>query len=46
MKNKDFEEFCKSSYKTDGDGNELTIYDCLNRKERRRLWKENRKKVK
>lgn len=44
MKNKDFEEFCKSPCKTDGDGNELTIYDCLNRKKRRRLWKENRKK--
>ena len=46
MENKDFEEFCKSSYKTDGDGNELTIYACLNRKERRGLWKENRKKAK
>ena len=44
MKNKDFEKFCKSTYKTDGDCNELTVYECLNRKERRRLWKENRKK--
>ena len=44
MKNKAFEEFCKSAYKTDGEGNELTVYDCLNHKERRRLWKENRKK--
>ena len=44
MKNKAFEEFCKSAYKTDGKGNELTVYECLNRKERRRLWKENRKK--
>ena len=46
MNNKAFEEFCKSAYKTDGDGNELTVYDCLNRKERRRLWKKNRKKSK
>lgn len=44
MNNKAFEEFCKLAYKTDGEGNELTVYDCLNRKERRRLWKENRKK--
>ena len=44
MKNKELEEFNKSTYKTDGDGNELTVYECLNRKERRRLWKENRKK--
>ena len=44
MKNKSFEEFCKSAYKTDGEGNELTVYDCLNRKERRRLLKETRKK--
>lgn len=41
--NKYFEEFCKSAYKTDGNCNELTVYECLNRKERRRLWKENRK---
>lgn len=46
MNNKDFEEFCKSAYKTYGEGNELTIYECLNRKERRRLWKEYRKKSK
>ena len=44
MNNKALEEFNKSTYKTDGDGNELTVYECLNRKERRRLLKEARKK--
>ena len=46
MKNKELEEFNKSTYKTDGDGNDLTVYECLNRKERRRLLKETRKKSK
>ena len=40
MQNKNFKEFNKSTYKTDGEGNELTVYDCLNRKERRKLWRE------
>lgn len=46
MKNKDLEKFNNSTYKTDGNGNELTIYDCLNRKERRKLLKEHRKLLK
>lgn len=43
MQNKDFEEFSNSAYKTDGEGNELTVYDCLNRKERRKLWRETKR---
>ena len=46
MRNKELEEFNKSTYKTDGDGKELTVYECLNRKERRRLLKETRKNKK
>jgi agmatine/peptidylarginine deiminase len=44
MKNKALEELNNSVYKTDGDGNELTVYNCLNRKERRALLKEKRSK--
>lgn len=33
-------DFNDQPYKTDGEGNELTVYDCLNRKERRKLWRE------
>ena len=43
MKNKALEELNNSVYKTDGNGNELTVYNCLNRKERRQLLKEKRR---
>lgn len=46
MKNKALEELNKSVYKTDGNDNELTVYDCLNRKERKALLKEKRRKKK
>ena len=43
MKNKELEELNNSVYKTDGDGNGLTVYQCLNRKERRQLLREKRR---
>ena len=33
-------------YKTDGEGNELTVRDCLNRHERRKLMREAKKMAK
>ena len=33
-------DFDNQTYKTDGEGNELSVYDCLNRHERRKLMRE------
>ena len=33
-------DFDNQTYKTDGEGNELTVRDCLNRHERRKLMRE------
>lgn len=33
-------DFYDQPYKTDGEGNELSIYDCTNRHERRKLMRE------
>ena len=33
-------DFYDQPYKTDGEGNELTIRDCLNRRERRKMMRE------
>ena len=32
-------DFYDEPYKTDGEGNELSIYDCTNRHERRKMKK-------
>ena len=39
-------DFNSQTYKIDGEGNELTVRDCLNRHERRKLMKEAKKKAK
>ena len=36
-------DFYDQSFKTDGEGNELTVYDCLNRHERRKMMKMRRR---
>ena len=36
---KKHDDFYDQPYKTDGKGNELSIYDCTNRHERRKLKK-------
>lgn len=36
-------DFYDQPYKTDGEDNELTVYDCLNRKERRKLMREKKR---
>lgn len=39
-------DFYNQPYKTDGEGNELSIYDCTNRHERRKMMKMQKKEEK
>jgi len=39
-------DFNDEPYKTDGEGNELTVRDCLNRRERRQLMREKKRMAK
>ena len=39
-------DFYDEPFKTDGEGNELTVRDCLNRRERRQLMREKKRMAK